>query len=990
MSGFIHSPLGDIQDLRGILTDQYDISSIVRELIQNADDSRARSLHIRVDPGSPDAGHPLLQGPSLLFLNDGAFSQADAIAILRIRQGTKGGDHSTIGKFGLGLKSVFHLCEAFFFAASPNPDESKGDFFLQILNPWTGTDVEPGLHDVWNGTSFWNSANEYIGRQLQAWPHGAESWFCLWIPLRREDQLDGIAPIVPPPFPTDAAILTSDLPQRVANCFPLLKHLERVSVWRSEPGTIQCEYTVELVEGSTRALRDDLKPGSRKRLAGEVVKHSPSGKVTLLLFSGIEQRLASPHLETLGNSDSWPVTQATDRKGITVTSREPALQHCAVVFSRVPAAAGGLSISHGFVLPLGEALHAPRNGSQAEFQLLLHGWFFLDRGRRALLPPPAHGTVATARVEVLWNQSLEELGILPEVPFALGRFVEREVLSSKEIDQLTGELMRCSWARAKRVPLGKTHQWMLTLALGKSTWQLLGAEKPFRELPDVKGDDYDLPFLALPGLKGVTSTHALTATGRPRLSKREPELWRDETRWLDGLNFAELFSHPERLEYLNAFLAVNRGWEKAVLQQLADLCRSTFSDNGFHALTNTEAATKAFHGFLQRLGAESWIKVGKDACNEKEIPRVAQLLNGIRQRFVTIPESLSPNSQTDAVPNRQFSVSEAHSILTSLAEQTTDLNVDTPSSVAFWVLRRTDAPTEEQRKACGSIQLFRIQGRSETRRASWNELVDLARKNQLVTDSRSTLHETMQGAIPSLILFQLKENATDANELLFPTPPEQITPLNVAKCLAILRARPKLGDEQSRAVLLEQLLKHPNISKPELRSDLRYLLHGRHQDAGAILLCSGRSTSPAMAKLIRHLLTKQNQKWRLVDQKLAGVIAGQHWDPLGMEEFSSKRAAELIKETGTQALEDLTLSPPEAEELLIELRDADFWLDADSWLDLPLHRTDGSDSPIRANRPSTYFQQRYEVPDYLKHRVRARQTTTASFHSGHSAFGRMT
>lgn len=676
MSGFIHSPLGDIQDLRGILTDQYDISSIIRELIQNADDSRARSLHIRVDPGSPDAGHPLLQGPSLLFLNDGAFSQADAIAILRIRQGTKGGDHSTIGKFGLGLKSVFHLCEAFFFAASPNPDESKGDFFLQILNPWTGTDVEPGLHDVWNGTSFWNSANEYIGRQLQAWPHGAERWFCLWIPLRREDQLDGIAPIVPPPFPTDADILTPDLPQRVANCFPLLKHLERVSVWRSEPGTIQCEYTVELVEGSTRALRDDVKPGSRKRLAGEVVKHSPSGKVTLLLFSGIEQRLASPHLEALGNSDSWPVTQATDRKGITVTSREPALQHCAVVFSRVPAAAGGLSISHGFVLPLGEALHAPSNGSQAGFQLLLHGWFFLDRGRRALLAPPAQGTAATARVEVLWNQSLEELGLLPEVPAALCGFAADTKLESGEIDRLARELVSVGWYQKNRSNVTSKHQWILRVTPNKQDWQLLQAEKRYRELPWTKGQDHELPFLAIPGLKVFANTGCLTYSGRPRLTSDGPELWRDDPSWLADLNLAELFTHPERLEYLNRFLTTGAGagrvWEKAILEGLADLCRSTLSEIGFDALTKTEEARNAFLSFLHQLGAKAWLEVGKDACDEKEIPRVAQLLNGSIHNLVAVPQDLcpSPSPQSNAVENECFSAADAQSILQSLADQT--------------------------------------------------------------------------------------------------------------------------------------------------------------------------------------------------------------------------------------------------------------------------------------------------------------------------------
>ena len=44
-SGFKHDPLADINELAQVLGDQYDAASIPKELIQNADDADAKTLH---------------------------------------------------------------------------------------------------------------------------------------------------------------------------------------------------------------------------------------------------------------------------------------------------------------------------------------------------------------------------------------------------------------------------------------------------------------------------------------------------------------------------------------------------------------------------------------------------------------------------------------------------------------------------------------------------------------------------------------------------------------------------------------------------------------------------------------------------------------------------------------------------------------------------------------------------------------------------------
>ena len=64
MSGFHHDELADVNLITDNLRDRYkDQFSILKELVQNADDAHAKNLRFGLLLGDSQNAHPLLRGP---------------------------------------------------------------------------------------------------------------------------------------------------------------------------------------------------------------------------------------------------------------------------------------------------------------------------------------------------------------------------------------------------------------------------------------------------------------------------------------------------------------------------------------------------------------------------------------------------------------------------------------------------------------------------------------------------------------------------------------------------------------------------------------------------------------------------------------------------------------------------------------------------------------------------------------------------------------
>ena len=88
-------------------------------MIQNADDAGAKVVRFYID----SRHHPCrslvngklsaYQGPALIAANDAMFTEKDWEGIQRLQDSVKGKDPFSVGKFGIGFNSVYHITGKF-------------------------------------------------------------------------------------------------------------------------------------------------------------------------------------------------------------------------------------------------------------------------------------------------------------------------------------------------------------------------------------------------------------------------------------------------------------------------------------------------------------------------------------------------------------------------------------------------------------------------------------------------------------------------------------------------------------------------------------------------------------------------------------------------------------------------------------------------------------------------------------------------------------
>ena len=588
------------------LRDRYENGfPVLKELIQNADDAKARTLIFGSHPGFPDAPHPLLKGPGLWVFNDGEFKPSDAVDLRSFGIASKAGDTGAIGKFGLGMKSVFHLCEALFYVAARDGKVlcREGLTPWKQDGPWPHQDWEKTQNDDWNClTTF--------GQELAG--EGDCTWFLLWLPLRMRvhlktpsgEESEAITNCFPGDNPSGELAFLNDvtLAHDIAEMLPLLRRLEHVEhKGKHNPFVLKLTSTPRLMgdpphtEANGQVLREDGEP--------------------LVVFSG--RRLAILDADSwfarMKEREEWPRIRSRDDLGRERPARDKTSPEAAVLFCSGFGSATRSRLHWAVFLPVengGEVLKAGRG--ERGHSLVLHGQFFLDAGRKAVhglerlhQEPEDLGdaSIDEGPLRTTWNQRLAQEVVLPLVLPALERYAEQQRLSDDECSALTKALADSRWFETFRTHVCRDAFWMRTLEpRTKPRWRLIKGElRPrLRPLPKPPRSAPERPWEVFPKLAACeTVPYDVDA---PCLVADGARQWQEEELAIVLSEVNGLFADAPAMDYLAEFLDSCAGPFQStenLQRQLLEMLRNDLRAAGLDARRQVAAKARRLVGFLE-------------------------------------------------------------------------------------------------------------------------------------------------------------------------------------------------------------------------------------------------------------------------------------------------------------------------------------------------------------------------------------------------------
>ena len=476
-SGIVRSPLDEIKAIQTLLADVYkdagDGRTLFRELVQNADDANARRLEFTVlERGWRDAENSLLRGPALLIANDGPFPDKDREALHKAIGGSKEDEVDKIGTFGIGLKSVFHICEAFLYMGAEESEWRAG-----VLNPWAGTgesrDTDP-LHPDWDaveGTDLErlrSVTTELLGE--------TDNSLLLWIPLRRHEHRDrgaegrqyGLGENCPR---SDELCSWFGRSAPAAMLLAQCGHLQTIETsYIAEPEDLGNRMKLMRVtrqgSGWLGRYRDENLPFHDRAFEGAIVSEESNWAAV-----GVES-LGRESLCHLRTQPDWPQSPRW-RNGRHTTVPRKALAHAAVTVLRPvdrDANLLGTRLRWAVFLPLDDD-PAPSSSAMVEcdgpspaWEIMLHGYFWPSQDRRSI-PGVTDGfdnAASNSAMRDRWNRTLCEDLLLPLLPSALANAVDG--IEERAAQGLLGAVARSETLKNRMASVTRRH-WLLPIVV---------------------------------------------------------------------------------------------------------------------------------------------------------------------------------------------------------------------------------------------------------------------------------------------------------------------------------------------------------------------------------------------------------------------------------------------------------------------------------------------------------------------------------------------
>lgn len=447
-----------IEDLRTNLKERYHFEggrTLLRELLQNADDSGSEQVIIAVLPGWPEADHPLLQVPGLMVANDGRYDAASAQGISRFGGSIKATDTAAIGRFGMGQKTAFHVCDAFIVVSDGYDTEVPS----LVVNPYI---VIKKLGDAcveWEATPTTRDRDLLLNSGLAGSARQMVQWYPLRSPtLKPKTTTSGFLP-----QHYDARLLDdANDPFWLSGIVSLLRNVRKLEV-------IVTDGTSSIIDRADfpRLRFDPAAPGQTDF----------GGPLCAGIRSVGKEVMAQADFGTdLTASEGWP--DILDRQDDAMVPQK-ALPHGAVALVIESDGHDELDITWSVFLPVASE-SAPRVVGTGRVQLLLHGYFFVTSGRDAIL---GHDKDMPDDVSATWNARVRDELMLPLLPSLLMDALETEALTETRLHAVVSSLNTSELIRNHRKAISSRQVLARTLNDRKISWTLNTPSLQFRPLP---------------------------------------------------------------------------------------------------------------------------------------------------------------------------------------------------------------------------------------------------------------------------------------------------------------------------------------------------------------------------------------------------------------------------------------------------------------------------------------------------------------------------
>lgn len=991
MSGYIHDPLQIINLIADNLRDRYKSGfPVLKEIIQNADDAGSADENIQLEfglsDGIPSAQHPLLKGPALYFINNGNFRDADNRAIRSFGLNRKAAEQTSIGKFGLGMKSVFHFCEAFFFLA-----QSQKKPYTEILNPWSGNEEFVSHHADWDQFSATDGdlIKAHLHPVMDAMDMERGTFFLLWLPLRKKAHLQTqngkpVGSIINE-FPGDSPELLAflheaNLAQRIASLMPLLRRITQIRFWDGSGSPV---FEVTLDQRSQRISRELEHARTGREMVGAAIYiDREQKKKSFTYYTGQEMLVETPDLLTLKQSSLWPKTYVRNEFGESEEAPDKAQGHCAAVFSSSDEKGTGSFITNWAVfLPVGEKREDKSScGGYKTFRLTLHGYFFVDAGRADIeglqkeWGQVEHATNPANEAELrsLWNSRLARQGTLPLVLPALAGFAAKSKLSTEDRWYLSQGLADSQTFKDYRKVICAQHSWVCRLNPKGKEWCLVSSGQVLRSLPEPPQSVPGRPWATFPQLESFENRNVtLILKGAPHLLPTPLPQWNgEELLELLQINVRAVFTDDGCLDYLLNFLSDDYLARPFLTRSdLQDCLREIFKQ-AFDALgTKLQKQLSKVRKFVDLLQPEKRYSIKRGAPDEV----VRALQNSTSSVLILTKEFDAPERPGTA----KLVSDDAYDLLKTLDmlivgydRNGDDNNGDICREIAKQILQ--DQPQDQLRplvERAYNLKILEGYDGNQKRKVplSAAEIRACHQNNLLFRFSSGLNDEARLGLAPQLqsaIRERVLVISGEFVKLVVHTS-NQVSPCDRESTLEALgRASFYLHSLSGRQQLLEYVA-GANLSSPLQVCGLRYLLHGaaEHCEKKETLWVSGYEESAVWEKIWKHLQKDVPNLWTLIDRKLAAKIAQDKWEILKIQEIKPREILNEIRQVGTEKLTGLDLSRDERNTVLRELYDDEFL-----WKRLPFHET-FQGKLVRIVAGKTYLDGGIHLPDELVQQV---------------------